>query len=128
MRTRRASSLLSQVVRRGSERRVAATLREEGWRSWLGPRKRPGDLAEDELVVAADLDRRGLRGRGRRGSQSGSVVVDIVVHVAGGSSAPAAASRCSTISEWRCALDLNLLSGVRLDRALLPAMLSRGSA
>jgi hypothetical protein len=30
--------------------------------------------------------------------------------------------------EWQGALDLNLLPAVRLDRALLPAMLDRGQA
>jgi hypothetical protein len=51
--------------------------------------------------------------------------IDIVVHVAGGSSAPAGGFAVLDDREWQRALDLNLLAAVRLDRALLPAMLNR---
>ena len=53
--------------------------------------------------------------------------VDIIVHAVGGSSAPAGGFALSDDEEWRRALDLNLLAAVRLDRILLPEMLSRGS-
>jgi len=53
--------------------------------------------------------------------------VDIIVHVVGGSSAPAGGFAVLDDEEWRRALDLNLLPAVRLDRALLPRMLARGS-
>jgi NAD(P)-dependent dehydrogenase (short-subunit alcohol dehydrogenase family) len=53
--------------------------------------------------------------------------VDIIVHVVGGSSAPAGGFAVLDDREWSRALDLNLLSAVRLDRALLPAMLAQGS-
>ena len=42
-------------------------------------------------------------------------------------SAPGAASRCSTTRQWRRELDQNLMPAVRLDRALLPAMIEQGS-
>lgn len=53
--------------------------------------------------------------------------VDVVVHVAGGSSAPAGGFAALDDAQWAHALDLNLMAAVRLDRALLPAMLERGS-
>ena len=53
--------------------------------------------------------------------------VDIIVHVVGGSSAPAGGFAVLDDAEWQRALDLNLLPAVRLDRALLPGMLERGS-
>jgi NAD(P)-dependent dehydrogenase (short-subunit alcohol dehydrogenase family) len=53
--------------------------------------------------------------------------VDIVVHVAGGSSAPAGGFAVLDDGEWQRTLDLNLLAAVRLDRALLPAMIKQGS-
>ena len=53
--------------------------------------------------------------------------VDILVHVVGGSTAPAGGFRVLDDSEWQKALDLNLLAAVRLDRALLPAMLEQHS-
>ena len=66
-----------------------------------------------ETVAAAARDRLGQ--------------VDIVVHVVGGSSAPAGGFAALDDEQWRHALDLNLFPAVRLDRALLPAMVARGS-
>ena len=53
--------------------------------------------------------------------------VDIIVHMLGGSSAPAGGYRALADDEWRRELDLNLMPAVRLDRALLPAMTDLGS-
>jgi NAD(P)-dependent dehydrogenase (short-subunit alcohol dehydrogenase family) len=53
--------------------------------------------------------------------------VDILVHVVGGSTAPAGGFRMLDDGEWQKALDLNLMAAVRLDRALLPAMLEKRS-
>lgn len=53
--------------------------------------------------------------------------VDIIVHVAGGSTAPSGGFSVLTDHEWQSALDLNLFPAVRLDRALLPSMLERKS-
>lgn len=53
--------------------------------------------------------------------------IDILVHNVGGSSAPAGGFAALTDEEWQRELDLNLLSAVRLDRALLPAMLEQRS-
>jgi NAD(P)-dependent dehydrogenase (short-subunit alcohol dehydrogenase family) len=53
--------------------------------------------------------------------------VDIVVHMLGGSSAPAGGYQALTDEEWYRELDLNLMPAVRLDRALLPSMTTRGS-
>jgi NAD(P)-dependent dehydrogenase (short-subunit alcohol dehydrogenase family) len=53
--------------------------------------------------------------------------VDILVHNVGGSSAPAGGFAALTDDEWRRELDLNLMAAVRLDRALLPAMLEQRS-
>lgn len=53
--------------------------------------------------------------------------VDIVVHMLGGSSAPAGGFAALSEAEWRKELDLNLFPAVRLDRELLPAMVAQGS-
>jgi NAD(P)-dependent dehydrogenase (short-subunit alcohol dehydrogenase family) len=52
---------------------------------------------------------------------------DIVVHVVGGSSAPAGGFAALDDHEWLKALDQNLMPAVRLDRALLPGMTERGA-
>ena len=53
--------------------------------------------------------------------------VDILVNNVGGSSAPSGGVLALGDADWQAALDTNLLAAVRLDRALLPGMLERGS-
>ena len=53
--------------------------------------------------------------------------VDVIVHVLGGSSAPAGGFAALNDAEWHKELYLNLFPAVRLDRALLPGMLSQGT-
>jgi NAD(P)-dependent dehydrogenase (short-subunit alcohol dehydrogenase family) len=53
--------------------------------------------------------------------------IDIVVNVLGGSRAPAGGFAALGDEEWRREIDLNLMPAVRLDRALLPAMLAQGT-
>jgi NAD(P)-dependent dehydrogenase (short-subunit alcohol dehydrogenase family) len=53
--------------------------------------------------------------------------IDILVHNVGGSSAPAGGFAALTDEDWQRELDLNLLSAVWLDRALLPGMLKQRS-
>ncbi|NQE33872.1 SDR family oxidoreductase [Microcoleus asticus] len=52
--------------------------------------------------------------------------VDIIVHVLGGSSAPAGGFAALDDREWQQELNLNLFPAVRLDRALLPGMVTQG--
>jgi NAD(P)-dependent dehydrogenase (short-subunit alcohol dehydrogenase family) len=53
--------------------------------------------------------------------------IDIVVHVLGGSSAPAGGFAALTDEEWQKELNHNLMPAVRLDKALLPSMIAQGS-
>lgn len=53
--------------------------------------------------------------------------VDILVNCVGGSSAPGGGALALTDAMWDDALQGNLLTAVRLDRALLPAMLAQGA-
>jgi NAD(P)-dependent dehydrogenase (short-subunit alcohol dehydrogenase family) len=53
--------------------------------------------------------------------------VDILINVVGGSSAPAGGFAMLDDGQWAKALDLNLMAAVRMDRALLPAMIAQGS-
>lgn len=53
--------------------------------------------------------------------------VDIVVNVLGGSSAPSGGFAALDEQEWENALSQNLLSAVRIDRGLLPSMITKGS-
>lgn len=53
--------------------------------------------------------------------------VDLIVHVAGGSSAPPGGFAALNDAEWLKELNLNLMPAVRLDRALLPGMVEQGA-
>ena len=53
--------------------------------------------------------------------------VDILVNNVGGSSVPSGGFAVLTDEDWLRTLDVNLLAAVRLDRALLPGMIARGS-
>jgi NAD(P)-dependent dehydrogenase (short-subunit alcohol dehydrogenase family)/ketosteroid isomerase-like protein len=53
--------------------------------------------------------------------------VDIIVHNLGGSSAPGGGFAALSDEVWDQELSLNLLAAARLDRALIPAMIERGS-
>ena len=106
---------------------VATRLREGGATVLTTARTKPSDLADANLFVASDITT--AEGcatvadavRDRLGG------IDIIVHVVGGSSAPAGGFAVLDDNEWQRALDLNLFPAVRLDRALLPIMLDQGS-
>jgi len=53
--------------------------------------------------------------------------IDILVNVLGGSSAPAGGFAALDDAQWSKELNQNLMPAVRLDRALLPAMLAQGA-
>jgi NAD(P)-dependent dehydrogenase (short-subunit alcohol dehydrogenase family) len=106
---------------------VVARLREVGVRVLATARKTPDASHAANLFVAADVataEGCALVADAVRDRLGG---VDIIVHVVGGSSAPAGGFAVLDDNEWQRALDLNLLSAVRLDRALLPAMLKQGA-
>jgi NAD(P)-dependent dehydrogenase (short-subunit alcohol dehydrogenase family) len=112
---------------RGIGAAVVARLREAGAQVLATARHRPADMADDHRFVAADITT-------AEGCATIAAAVhrqlgglDIMVHVAGGSSAPAGGFAVLDEAQWQRALNLNLFPAVRLDRALLPAMLDQGS-
>jgi NAD(P)-dependent dehydrogenase (short-subunit alcohol dehydrogenase family) len=103
---------------------VAARLRELGARVLITARSSP--QAGDEMFVAADATTSdGCAAIVDAVHRLGGV--DIIVHVVGGSSAPAGGFAVLDDEEWQKELNVNLLPAVRLDRALLPAMIEQGS-
>src|ERR1700739_1496801 len=112
---------------KGVGQAVVAALREAGATALTTARSRPESLSNAEHFVVADVST--VEGcaavvdavRDRLGG------IDIVVHVVGGSAAPAGGFAVLDDTEWHKALDQNLFGAVRLDRALLPAMIEQGS-
>jgi NAD(P)-dependent dehydrogenase (short-subunit alcohol dehydrogenase family) len=112
---------------KGIGQAVAARLRGGGAKVLTTARQAPRDLNDADLFVGADIT-----------TAEGCVAVadavrkrlggiDIIVHVVGGSTAPAGGFAVLDDNEWHRALDLNLFPAVRLDRALLPIMLDQRS-
>src|SRR5881394_720230 len=106
---------------------VVTRLRAEGVRVLTTARTAPAERPEPDLFVAADV-----------ATAEGCTIVadavrkrlggvDIIVHVVGGSSAPAGGFAVLDDQQWHTALDQNLFAAVRLDRALVPSMVERGS-
>ncbi len=106
---------------------VAERLREGGATVLTTARTRPGDRVDADLFVAADVTTAEGCAAVADAVRSQLGGVDVIVHVVGGSSAPAGGFAVLDDQEWRRALDLNLFPAVRLDRALLPMMLAQGS-
>ena len=112
---------------KGVGKAVVATLREAGATVLTTARSRPESAIRGDQFVAADVSTAegcavvASAVRDRLGG------IDIIVHVVGGSSAPAGGFAVLDDNEWHKALDQNLFAAVRLDRALLPSMIEQGS-
>jgi NAD(P)-dependent dehydrogenase (short-subunit alcohol dehydrogenase family) len=110
----------------GAGKATVALFRELGAHVLTTARTRPVDLPE-ELFVSADLSTAEGCSTFAEAALKRLGDVDILVNMLGGSSAPAGGFSVLSDDEWKKALDLNLMSAVRLDRTILPGMLSRGS-
>ena len=106
---------------------VAGRLRDEGAIVLSTARMAPHDLPDGAPFVAADLTTANGCATVAAAVRDRLGGIDIIVHVVGGSSAPAGGFAVLDDQEWQRALDLNLFPAVRLDRALLPAMLKQGA-
>jgi len=106
---------------------VSARLREAGALVLATARTAPREAVDGILFVAADVTTADGCGTVAAAVRDRLGEVDIVVHVVGGSSAPAGGFAVLDDKEWHRALDFNLFPAVRLDRALLPMMLDQGS-
>lgn len=112
---------------KGQGAAVVGRLRHAGALVMTTARTRPEDDSHPELFVTADvstaagaqtvLDAIGIR----------LGVLDILVHVVGGSHSPSGGFAALTDELWQDELNLNLLAAVRLDRGLVPAMIAAGS-
>src|ERR1700731_4329789 len=96
--------------------RVVTTARHQPQRPTSGVHYIVADVATPTgCAMVAEEARRYLGG------------IDILVNVVGGSSAPGGGFSKINDDIWKSEIDLNLMSAVRLDRALWPAMIEQGS-
>ena len=105
---------------------VAQALRQAGAHVLAVARTRPESLSPDAFVAADLTTPQGCADLARAVAERWQAV-DVLVHVLGGSSAPPGGFAVLDDEVWQRELDLNLMAAVRLDRALLPAMIAQGS-
>ena len=111
---------------KGSGRAVVARLRELGADVWTTARTMPEGYERPDRFIEADTSTpAGADAVAGRIADGGAL--DILVHVVGGSSTPPGGYAVVSEEQWLTELNLNLLGAVRLDRALLPAMVEAGS-
>lgn len=112
---------------KGVGRAVVAALHTLGMTVLTTARKAGEGLPEGVHFVAADITTAEGCARVAEAVRERMNGVDVIVHVAGGSSAPAGGFAALDEDVWQAELNLNLLPAVRLDRALLPAMVAQRS-
>jgi NAD(P)-dependent dehydrogenase (short-subunit alcohol dehydrogenase family) len=111
---------------RGIGKGIADRLRAGGARVLVAARSIAEDMAAEDVVIAdvatahgvAALADEALRRLGK---------IDIAVHNVGGSGQYDGGAASLTDDDWQFALDTNLLAAVRLDRAIVPGMVDRGT-
>jgi NAD(P)-dependent dehydrogenase (short-subunit alcohol dehydrogenase family) len=111
---------------RGIGKGIADRLRAGGARVLVAARSIADDANPDDVVLAdvatpdgvAALADESLRRLGK---------IDIAIHNVGGSGQYDGGAATLTDDDWRFALDTNLLAAVRLDRAIIPGMVDRGT-
>jgi NAD(P)-dependent dehydrogenase (short-subunit alcohol dehydrogenase family) len=117
------------LVTGGTEGIGAATvqaLRASGAAVFATARRAPANLAQPHLFKAADVGTvAGARAVVEAAlAQFGTV--DVVVHNVGGSSSPGGGFAALDDDRWMHDINANLLSAVRIDRDILPAMIAQG--
>lgn len=111
---------------KGTGHAVAERLRELGADVWVSARSMPEGYAYPDRFIAADTSTK--EGTEHVAAEMQNVGgVDILVHVVGGSSTPAGGFAAVPEEKWIAELQLNFLGAVRLDRALIPRMIEKGS-
>ncbi len=111
---------------KGVGQAVVAQLVAAGARVLTTARSRPDGLPDVDFVVADVATAEGCA-TVAQAVEARLGGIDIVVHVVGGSGAPAGGFAMLDDGQWQRALNQNLLPAVRLDRALLPGMLKQGA-
>jgi NAD(P)-dependent dehydrogenase (short-subunit alcohol dehydrogenase family) len=112
---------------KGAGQAIVAALREAGVTVLTTARSRPERLERSEDFLVADVSSAEGCAAVANAARERLGGLDILVHVVGGASSPAGGFAVLDDSEWHKALDQNLFSAVRLDRALLPAMIAQRS-
>ena len=105
---------------------VVRRLRGAGATVFTTARRPPEALDQPDLFVVADVSTPDGAAAVAELALARLGGVDILVHAVGGSTASGGGFAALGEPDWAGALDANLLSAVRLDRAIVPSMLAQG--
>lgn len=106
---------------------IVARLAAAGATVMTTARTAPADSGDAAVFVTADLSTASGTATVAQRVVDEFGALDILVHTVGGSEAGPGGYTALTDEQWQSALETNLLSAVRLDRALLPPMVQRGA-
>jgi NAD(P)-dependent dehydrogenase (short-subunit alcohol dehydrogenase family) len=106
---------------------VVAALQGAGASVMTSARSQPETVPAGVHFVAADLMTAAGCAALAQAARETLGGVDILVNVLGGSSAPGGGFAALDDEQWEREIAQNLMAAVRLDRALVPAMVERGS-
>jgi NAD(P)-dependent dehydrogenase (short-subunit alcohol dehydrogenase family) len=112
---------------KGAGRAVVEAFHDHGMQVLTTARQAGEGLPQGVHFVAADVTTLEGTARVAESVRERMGGVDVLVHVAGGSSAPAGGFAALDEAQWQAEMNLNLFPAVRLDRALVPAMIVQGS-
>jgi len=112
---------------KGAGQAILRRFSEAGAMTATSARKQPDEKLQADLFVEADLSSIEGVETLARAIKADFGVPDIIIHCLGGSSTPGGGFNSATEEFWQRELNLNLLCAVRLDRALVPGMVDRGS-
>jgi len=104
---------------------VVAALLDAGASVMTSARTRPDDLPDGVHFIVADLTTAEGCGDLARAADAEMGGIDILVNALGGSSAPGGGFTALDDDIWASEISQNLMAAVRLDRALVPAMVAR---
>lgn len=112
---------------KGIGKAIAQRLKQSGATVIITARSSTDEWGEDFHFMAADLSRAGEVTRLAMQINERFGGVDLLINNMGANHAPAGGFSTLSDEDWDQALQVNLLASVRLDRMLLPAMITRGS-
>jgi NAD(P)-dependent dehydrogenase (short-subunit alcohol dehydrogenase family) len=112
---------------KGQGAAIVARLRDAGAQVMTTARTKPDGDPHPDLFIVADVSTAAGAQIVVDGVGSRLGVLDILVHVVGGSHSPSGGFAALSDEHWQDEVNLNLLAAVRLDRGLLPAMVAARS-
>jgi NAD(P)-dependent dehydrogenase (short-subunit alcohol dehydrogenase family) len=104
---------------------IVETLQDQGAQVATTARSLPTRSAQGVHYITADLATAGGCAEAARSVLTHFGALDIVVNVVGGSTAPGGGFAALDDTTWWKELNQNLMSAVRLDRALVPSMIAQ---